>query len=145
MITDEQIKAVFSANLKRLMSEHDKNQVDLIRDLGFKRATVSEWVNGRKYPRMDKVQLLADYFMVKVTDLVGEPGDYAAKSFNKRTPNIDERFNYFIEELNLRNDKFLFEGIELEDDDIDLLRLMTSNMVAIYRASLKNKYKGERE
>lgn len=140
MVTDEQIKLTFSKNLKKLMYEHEKLQVDLIRDLGLKRATVSEWINGKAYPRMDKVQLLADYFGVQVSDLVGEPGDYASKSYTKRTGNIDERFNYFIEELNLRPEKFLFEGRELDDGDVDLLRLMCSNMVAMYRAALKNKY-----
>ena len=33
-------------------------------------STVSDWVNGKKYPRMDKVQILADYLGILKSDLV---------------------------------------------------------------------------
>ena len=51
----------------------DKKQVtrkDIADFLGISYFTVSDWVNGKKYPRMDKVELLANYFGVLKSDLI---------------------------------------------------------------------------
>lgn len=70
--TVDEIKAVFSSNLRRLMVEHDKTQSDLVRDLKLKQSTISDWLSGRNYPRMDKVELLARYFNVHIGELILE-------------------------------------------------------------------------
>lgn len=49
----DEIKQAFSKNLKLYMSLADKNQSDLVRDLHFAQSSVSDWLNGKKYPRMD--------------------------------------------------------------------------------------------
>ena len=61
----------FSKNLKRIMDISGKKQVDLINDLSLSKASVSSWVNGTRLPRMDKVDLLANYLKVKRSDLMG--------------------------------------------------------------------------
>lgn len=66
------LKAVFSNNLKLFMEEKDCNTAELARALSTPFTTVSDWVHGRKYPRMDKVQALADYFGVLKSDLTEE-------------------------------------------------------------------------
>ena len=65
-------KWVFSTNLKRLMVQHNKSRKDIATVLGISYFTVSDWVNGKKYPRMDKVELLANYFGVLKSDLIEE-------------------------------------------------------------------------
>lgn len=60
---DEQ-KKIVSKNLNNLLSKYGKTVSDVSRDLGIPDATVRSWFNGSKYPRIDKVQLLADYFHV---------------------------------------------------------------------------------
>lgn len=69
-MTVEDIKAMFSLRLKHFMDERGKTQTDIVKDLGFRRATVSDWVTGKKYPRMDKVEILARYFGITVNDLL---------------------------------------------------------------------------
>ena len=65
-------RKIVASNLSRLMSEQDKNQTDLMRDLNLSSATVSSWCTGKKMPRMDKVQILADYFQVEPSDIIEE-------------------------------------------------------------------------
>lgn len=68
-------RAIFSQNLKYYMRKFGKNTADLAADLSFPFSTVSDWVHGKKYPRMDKVQALADYFGVLKSNLTEEGSD----------------------------------------------------------------------
>lgn len=65
-------KNIFADNLKRYMDEAGKTRRDLCNALGISYFTVSSWVNGTKYPRMDKVEMLAQYFGVSKSDLIEE-------------------------------------------------------------------------
>ena len=67
---EDQYKLIFSKNLKHYMSINNKEQIDLINDLGFNRSAVSTWVNGTRLPRMDKVDALARYFQISRSDLI---------------------------------------------------------------------------
>ena len=67
-------KEIFSINLKRLMEQKGVSRQDLSKVLGVSYFTISDWVNGKKYPRMDKVEMLADYFGVLKSDLIEEKG-----------------------------------------------------------------------
>ena len=66
-------KDIFAHNLKRIMALKDKNRRDISETLGISYFTVSDWVNGKKYPRMDKVEMLARYFGVSMSDLIESP------------------------------------------------------------------------
>ena len=57
-------KEILSRNLNELIGKKRKTQADVIRDLGIPEATMRSWFNGEKYPRIDKIQMLADYFNV---------------------------------------------------------------------------------
>src|SRR5699024_1661379 len=57
-------KEILSSNLNELISKKRKSQADVIRDLGIPEATIRSWFNGEEYPRIDKIQMLADYFNV---------------------------------------------------------------------------------
>lgn len=67
-------KEIFSKNLRRLMEQKGVSRQDLSKILGVSYFTISDWVNGKKYPRMDKVEMLADYFGVLKSDLIEEKG-----------------------------------------------------------------------
>ena len=54
------------------MSENNKSRNDIVRDLGFKYSTVRDWEKGMTVPRMDKVELLANYFHCTTADLLEE-------------------------------------------------------------------------
>jgi transcriptional regulator with XRE-family HTH domain len=52
------------------MALKEKSRKDLATDLGISYYTVTDWVNGKKYPRMDKVEILANYFGCLKSDLI---------------------------------------------------------------------------
>lgn len=71
-MTVEEIRMAFAKNLKSLMDFHHYNQEDIARVCGTSRQIVSEWLNGKKYPRMDKVQAILDHFGIPLSALIGD-------------------------------------------------------------------------
>ncbi|MEC1714995.1 LexA family protein [Schinkia azotoformans] len=72
MKTIEQHRKVLAKNLQKLLDEKRITQTDMAKDLGFAETTVSSWLLCKKYPRLDKIQKMADYFHVKRSDLTEE-------------------------------------------------------------------------
>ena len=56
------------------MEQKGVSRQDLSKVLGVSYFTISDWVNGKKYPRMDKVEMLAAYFGVLKSDLIEDKG-----------------------------------------------------------------------
>ena len=63
-------KETMSKNIKYYMNKRDKTRKDICSTLGIKYTTFSDWVNGNSYPRIDKIELLANYFGIQKSDLV---------------------------------------------------------------------------
>lgn len=70
-------KNIFAKNLKKYMDLYDKSRRQICEELGFNYYTFSDWVNAKKYPRMDKVELLAEYFGIKKSDLIEEKNEFS--------------------------------------------------------------------
>lgn len=70
MQTDDKYKKIFSKNLNYFMELKGKTQTDIINDLDINKSAISSWCNGTRLPRMNKVQLLANYFNINVSDLI---------------------------------------------------------------------------
>lgn len=71
-MTELTIREIFPKKFLYYMYENDKSRNDLVRDLGFKYSTVRDWEKGITVPRMDKVELLANYFGCTTADLLEE-------------------------------------------------------------------------
>ena len=63
-------KKIMANNIKRFMAINNKTRSDICNDLNIAYTTFSDWVNGKKYPRIDKIELLANYFGIEKSDLV---------------------------------------------------------------------------
>lgn len=63
-------KEIMAKNIRRLMEEHHKDRRDICKDLGVKYTTFTDWYNGKTYPRIDKIEMLANYFGVSKSELV---------------------------------------------------------------------------
>lgn len=66
----KELNVIFATNLDNFMRIKGVDRTQLCAELGFKYSTVSEWLSAKKYPRMDKIEMLADYFGVKKSDLI---------------------------------------------------------------------------
>lgn len=71
-MTKEWSKRVLARNLKRYMQESGKSQKEIAEVVGVSAPTFNEWINAKKYPRIDKIQIMADYFGIKKSDLIEE-------------------------------------------------------------------------
>ncbi len=61
---------VFSNNLRKIMSNREVTQTDLARYMEVSSATASDWCNGKKMPRANKLQSLANWLNVELSDLL---------------------------------------------------------------------------
>lgn len=65
----ETMKLILVENLNFYLSKKGSNQTVMARDLNFPETTVSNWMKGETYPRPDRLQMMADYFNVRRSDL----------------------------------------------------------------------------
>ena len=65
-------KTIFASNLQKYMKLHNKTRRDICEALDISYYTVTDWVKGKKFPRMDKVEMLANYFGILKSDLIEE-------------------------------------------------------------------------
>ena len=67
---EERINAVIASNLVRLLRSSNRTQLELAEFLGVTQAAISNWCNGVKMPRMDKIDLICEFFGVKRSQLM---------------------------------------------------------------------------
>ena len=89
-MTDFDNKTIFSKNLRYYLDRTNKSQTDLVKDLNFRQATVSDWLNAKKFPRIDKIETLANYFNIEKSDLIEErkPHNSTSHSLGARRINV---------------------------------------------------------
>ena len=63
-------KEVFARNLSYYVAASGKTQRDVAAEIGVSAPTMSDWVNGKIFPRIDKIEMLANYFGVQKSDLI---------------------------------------------------------------------------
>ena len=67
-------REIFVKNLRYLMDARGITQADICRELDVSSATASDWCTGKKFPRIDKLQRLADLLGVRLSTLTSETG-----------------------------------------------------------------------
>lgn len=65
-------KKIMAQNIKYYMAIQNKNNTQICQTLGFSMSTFSDWIHARTYPRIDKIELMANYFGIEKSDLVEE-------------------------------------------------------------------------
>lgn len=65
-------KEIFARNLQRYMNENGKSRRDVSEAIGVSYYTFTDWVKGKKFPRMNMVEKLANYFGILKSDLIEE-------------------------------------------------------------------------
>jgi transcriptional regulator with XRE-family HTH domain len=63
-------REIFAKNLRYYLNLSGKSQKDLAQIIGVSAPTMHEWCAGKKTPRMDKLQKLANYFGIQNSDLI---------------------------------------------------------------------------
>lgn len=63
-------KEIMAKNILKYMEHYGKDRKTVCHDLGISYTTFTDWVKGNTYPRIDKIELLANYFGITKADLV---------------------------------------------------------------------------
>ena len=63
-------KEVMARNIKKYMDRKGVTAAEVCRALNFKTNTFSNWITAKIYPRIDKIEMLAEYFGVAKSALV---------------------------------------------------------------------------
>ena len=65
-------KEIFAKNLSYYLKLNGKEQKEVAEVIGVATSTFNDWVKAKKYPRIDKIEMLANYFGVLKSDLIEE-------------------------------------------------------------------------
>ena len=65
-------KEVFAKNLRHYMERKEISQKELAVIVGVSAPTINEWIKAKKYPRIDKIDILSNYFGCLKSDLIEE-------------------------------------------------------------------------
>ena len=67
---EDEIRRIFAKNLRDMMRDRGLAQKDIAKICGVSTSSVSTWCKGINIPRMDKIEMLAQYFGVEKSDLI---------------------------------------------------------------------------
>ena len=98
-------KKVMAQNILRYMNLKEKSRQDVCKELGLSYSTFSEWVIAKKYPRIDKIEMMANYFGCEKSDLIEEKTEEQLKM---------EKTNDFLSDIiiTLRTDSELLNIVD---------------------------------
>lgn len=65
-------KQIMADNIRYYMDRKGVTNQQICDDLGFKYTTFMDWIKGVTYPRIGKVELMANYFGILKSDLIEE-------------------------------------------------------------------------
>lgn len=63
-------KEIFAKNLAYYLEKSGRDQKEVAEVVGVAPSTFNEWMRAKKYPRIDKIEILANYFGILKSDLI---------------------------------------------------------------------------
>lgn len=90
-------KDIFAKNLRYYISMSGKTQKEMAQIIGVSAPTMHEWCAGKKTPRMDKVEKLANYFGILKSDLIED-------KTKQPTSELSEKKKEFIKRVEAMSD-----------------------------------------
>ena len=69
-MTAEENKKIMARNIKRYMEQKGVTNQQVCDALGFKYTTFLDWIKAVTYPRIGKVEAMANYFGCEKSDLI---------------------------------------------------------------------------
>lgn len=132
-------KEIMAKNINYYMELHGKSRNEICEALGVKYTTFSDWVRGNAYPRIDKIEMLANYFGIEKSDLV-EDKSKKIQLTEKDEKDIAKRLEAALEDLENQQEALMFSGEPLDDHTRELLKASLENSIRIAKINAKEKY-----
>ena len=101
-------KETIAKNLSYYIDKSGKTKKEIAEIVGVAPSTLNEWTKAKKYPRIDKIEILANYFGILKSDLIEEKTEEHKKIQKKNDAltdivvrmRTDEKFLSVIDGLN---------------------------------------------
>ena len=96
-------KEIMARNIRYYMEQRGVSRQDVCDALGLKYTTFTDWVKGNTYPRIDKIEKMAEFFGVSKSDLVEERSDVDRKrkrmymKLEKAPPEVLDKIDQMID------------------------------------------------
>lgn len=87
-MNENEFNKVFSKRLRYYLSKNDMTQLELSKRLGVGTTSVSNWCQGLKSPRMDKVDAMCDIFHCSRSDLIEDKPEQSKSTRKGVTINV---------------------------------------------------------
>lgn len=68
-------KETMAKNILRYLSKTGESQKELAEIVGVAPSTFNDWVKAKKYPRIDKIEIMAHHFGILKSDLIEEKSE----------------------------------------------------------------------
>ena len=122
-------KQIFADNLAYYMKNKNIDRNRLCEDLGFKYSTVSEWLSANKYPRIDSIEKMANYFGIAKSQLIEkkEPSNISDK-LSEREESLITNYRQLNTEGKDKADEYVEDLIKTgkySDDDDENVEIVT--------------------
>ena len=100
-------KEIMGENIKFYMDQMRIDRISFAKAIGVPYSSVTDWVNGKTYPRIDKIQRMADFFGIEKADLVERRTDRAIDRTDGQRP------QYYLDNEAIVISQELFENPDL--------------------------------
>ena len=96
-------KEVMARNIRRYMEQAGKNQKELAQIVGVSAPTVNEWLKAKKYPRIDKIEIMANYFGCEKSDLIEDKREtpFVSKEAAERNTKLANLYSIMLRDPTL--------------------------------------------
>lgn len=108
-------KQVMAKNIRYYMEKNGLNATDLALELDFKYSTVLDWLKANTYPRIDKIEMMANYFKIEKSDLVE---DKSTKSENQDISTMVDDLMYNLNSTQI----LMYKGEPMDETTKELVR-----------------------
>lgn len=111
-------KEIFANNLSFYMEQKGVDRNTLCADLDLKYTTVRDWLKGITYPRIGKIELLANYFNINKSDLIENKisTEQPSDSLLEKITNTARKLNTDNKKIVLRTSEELLESQKNEEE-----------------------------
>ncbi len=128
----------FYEKLQKLMNKNNVRPVDVAKATGIATSSLSDWKAGRSKPKLDKLQILSDYFGVPVSYFTDE--EPKEDNFSVRDQrDIKRTLDKTLEALT-SGEALMFDGEPIDEETTELLKSSIENSIRMAKALAKKKY-----
>lgn len=128
-------KEIMAKNISKYMEKAGVDRNKLSTDLGISYTTITDWIKGKTYPRIDKIELLANYFGISKSDLVEDSVSDISTIYNQLVPPRQEKvYNFAKRQLEEQNSNVVQFPVQNNHEEVQAYLSAGTGILNYYEA-----------